>query len=177
MKRYLNTKTLKQTTEYLDSTTVIDTDPRVANWFTKCPDGYKGEWIDGTYTFVLIPLPTQAELDAIELTRVQAQTKSSISKAIATMRIEIEYNAKLLVFDGNEPSQARMSRAIQTLESDETIDWRMFDNSTETITKTELGLALRASGIKMSELWFCVSVEEVETIVSADPLWLEKYND
>jgi len=55
MKRYLNTQTLKQTTEYLDDTTVIDTDPRVANWFTKCPDGYKGEWIDGTYTFVEIP--------------------------------------------------------------------------------------------------------------------------
>ena len=72
--RYLNTTTLKQTTEYLDSTTVIDTDPRVANWFTKTPDGYKGEWIDGTYTFVLIPLPTQDELDVIEVSKLQAET-------------------------------------------------------------------------------------------------------
>ena len=53
--RYLNTTTLKQTTEYLDSTTVIDTDDRVKNWFSKCPEGYKGEWVDGTYTFVEIP--------------------------------------------------------------------------------------------------------------------------
>ena len=53
--RYLNTTTLKQTTEYLDSTTVIDTDSRVSNWFSKCPDGYKGEWIGDTYTFIEIP--------------------------------------------------------------------------------------------------------------------------
>ena len=52
--RYLNTTTLKQTTVYLDNTTVIDTDPRVSNWFSKCPDGYKGEWIGDTYSFVEI---------------------------------------------------------------------------------------------------------------------------
>ena len=71
--RYLNTTTLKQTTEYLDSTTIIDTDPRVANWFTPCPEGYKGEWVGDTYTFTLIPLPTQAELDAAEALRLQTE--------------------------------------------------------------------------------------------------------
>ena len=38
--------------------------------------------------------------------------------------------------------------------------------------KTELGKALRASGTKQSELWFC---ESVETIVSQDDKWLERY--
>jgi len=73
MKRYLNTQTLKQTTEYLDSKTVIDTDPRVSNWFKPCPEGYKGEWVGDTYTFTLIPLPTQAELDVAEALRLQSE--------------------------------------------------------------------------------------------------------
>jgi hypothetical protein len=70
-----------------------------------------------------------------------------------------------------------MDRAIQTLIGEETIPWRMYNNSTEVITQTELGKALRASGIIMSKLWFCASVEEVEAIVGADQIWLEKYND
>jgi len=60
--RYLNTTTLKQeTTSNLNN--IIDSDPRVSNWFTPCPDGYFGEWVGDTYTFTLIPPPTQAELD------------------------------------------------------------------------------------------------------------------
>jgi hypothetical protein len=104
--------------------------------------------------------------------QIQANLKVAILKAIATMRVEVDG----LVFDGNEPSQTRMARAIQTLVGDETIPWKMFDNSIETITQTELGKALRASGIKMSELWFCSTVEEVEAIVSKDSAWLDKYN-
>lgn len=61
--RYLNTKTLRQQTES-NSDNIIDTDPRVSNWFKICPEGYKGEWVGDTYTFVLIPPPTQAEQNA-----------------------------------------------------------------------------------------------------------------
>ena len=64
--RYLNTTTLRQETES-NSGNIIDSDARVSNWFKPCPDGYEGEWIDDTYTFVLIPLPTQDELDTIAL--------------------------------------------------------------------------------------------------------------
>jgi len=53
--RYLNTTTLKQTQVYLDSTTVIDTDPKVSNWFSNVPVGHKGEWVGDTYTFIEIP--------------------------------------------------------------------------------------------------------------------------
>ena len=58
--RYLNTTTLKQETKE-GINNIIDSDARVSNWFMPCPDGHKGEWVDGTYTFVA---PTQAELDA-----------------------------------------------------------------------------------------------------------------
>ena len=102
---------------------------------------------------------------------VAKETKEAILNAVATMRVEVDN----LAYDGNEASQARMTRAIQTLIGDETIPWRMFDNSVEIITQTELGKALRASGILMSQLWFCESVEAVETIVSQDDKWLEKY--
>ena len=72
--RYLNIQTLRQTTKFIDeATTIPSTDARVSNWFTPCPDGFKGEWIDGTYTFVEIPLPTQAELDALEAERIQQE--------------------------------------------------------------------------------------------------------
>ena len=92
--RYLNTTTLKQTTEYLDSTTVIDTDPRVSNWFRSKPVGengeeYKGEWIGDTYTFTMIPLATQEELDAIELASTQAEFRAERDVLLAEADIEI----------------------------------------------------------------------------------------
>ena len=94
MIRYLNTTTLKQTTEYLDSTTVIDTDPRVANWFKSKPVGengedYKGEWIGDTYSFTMIPLTTQAELDDIELATTQAEFRAERDVLLAEADIEI----------------------------------------------------------------------------------------
>ena len=61
----------------IDSTTVIDTDPRVSNWFKPCPEGYKGEWVGDTYTFVLIPLPTQAELDAKASVEAEREAKNT----------------------------------------------------------------------------------------------------
>ena len=60
--KYLNTITLRTQIESNDDN-IISTDDRVKNWYTKCPDGFKGEWIGDTYTFVEIPppLPLTAE--------------------------------------------------------------------------------------------------------------------
>lgn len=109
-------------------------------------------------------IKTAEDLAQEELTAYKAKVKEAILDAIATMRVEVDG----LAYDGNEPSQARMSRAIQTLVGDEPIPWRMYDNSTEIITKTELAKALRVSGVMMTKLWFCNSLEEVEAIVSAE---------
>ena len=52
--RYLNTTTLKQTTK-ANVNTILDSDPRVSNWFSNVPTGHKGEWVGDTYTFIEIP--------------------------------------------------------------------------------------------------------------------------
>lgn len=104
-------------------------------------------------------------------TQIQAEVKSAILQAINTMRVEVDG----IGYDGDEASQDRMNRAIQTLVGDETITWRVYDNTTVTITQTELGKALRASGIMMTRLWFSSSIEEVLEIVSEDAEWLAKY--
>lgn len=108
----------------------------------------------------------------IEEEIAEAEAKAAILKAIDTMRVEVDG----LAYDGNEPSQARMDRAIQTLVGDEPITWRMYDNSTETLTQTHLGKALRAAGVMQTKLWFCTSAEEVETLVGADTEWYAKYS-
>jgi len=130
---------------------------------------------DNTFaTYYKLDGTIDLEKEAIqELELYKVKVKESILKAIDTMRVEVDN----LAYDGNEPSQARMDRAIHTLVGDETISWRMYDNSIETITQTELGKAMRASGVLMSKLWFCASIEEVEAVVGLDPIWLDKYKD
>ena len=121
--RYLNTTTLKQTTEYLDSTTVIDTDPRVSNWFKSKPVGengeeYKGEWIGDTYSFTMIPLATQEELDAIELSATQAEFRTTRNTLLSKLDIEIN-----IAFDTGLPT-LELSAYRQALR-DATILWVM----------------------------------------------------
>jgi len=53
--KYLNTVTLKQSKTYLDTNSIVSTDPRVSNWFANVPQGHKGEWVGDTYTFIEIP--------------------------------------------------------------------------------------------------------------------------
>lgn len=115
-------------------------------------------------------LVDQLANEAVE--KAIAEIKVAILKAIDTMRVEVDG----LAYDGNEPSQARMDRAIQTLVGDEPITWRMYDNSTETLTQTELGKALRAAGVMQTKLWFCSSIEEIEELVGADTEWYAKYS-
>ena len=150
MKRYLNTATLKQTQTYLDATTVIDTDPRVANWFTPCPEGYKGEWVGDTYTFTLIPLPTQAELDAQALATALATWKTS--RQLAVESIEVTYD--LIIYQGDEVSQGRMSRSIVALPDDVmTVQWIAKDNSVQLLNKVQLKAILLDAGAKQSAAW------------------------
>jgi hypothetical protein len=85
--RYLNTKTLRQETKS-NANNIIDSDARVSNWFKPCPDGYFGEWVGETYSFTLIPPPTQAELDvkaeydAQEYARNRASAYDSIGNQL-----------------------------------------------------------------------------------------------
>lgn len=77
--RYLNIKTLKQTTKFIDdNTTVVDSDPRVTNWFRPQPDGFKGEWVDDIYSFIEIPPPSQADLEAQKMSVIENAIQSKL---------------------------------------------------------------------------------------------------
>jgi len=57
------------------------------------------------------------------------------------------------IFDGNEPSQDRMTRAVAAGSPGETTQWRLADNSVATVTYEELKEALRLAGQAQTELW------------------------
>lgn len=126
---------------------------------------YLDEIVDGKYV-----VDDEASASASSI-KYKAGVKSAIEKAIATTRVEVDG----LGYDGDETATTRMQKAITTLVRDEEINWRLYDNSMAVVTQTELGKAMRASGVLMSKLWFCASVEEVEAIVGLDPIWLDKY--
>lgn len=132
-----------------------------------CFNKYLDDMVEGKY------VPDTSAEQALVDTKLAIELKEARTKAVATLRGEVDG----LVYDGNEPSQGRMARAIQTLVDGETIPWTMYDNTTEILTKIELGKALRACGMLQSQLWVTNSIEEIELIVGADAVWFEKYKE
>ena len=95
--RYLNTKTLRTQTESNEDN-IISTDDRVKNWYKSCPDGYRGEWVEGIYTFVEIPPISDevllAQSKAIKLKEIGLDyiaTDSEVVKVTHTAHGEITY--------------------------------------------------------------------------------------
>lgn len=58
-----------------------------------------------------------------------------------------------MVFDGDETSQTRMSRAVVVLQEGETTLWVLADNSPAQVSRGQLKEALRLAGIRQTELW------------------------
>lgn len=118
-------------------------------------------------------------LKAKKETEINAKNlKTLIEKALSCARVvDVDINDNFIGFDADEKSQDRMSRATQTLLTDETMTWRVYDNSEPTVNATILSSALRKAGILMSQLWFCTSEAEVMAIVEADEVWLAKFQE
>jgi hypothetical protein len=57
------------------------------------------------------------------------------------------------VYNADETSQGRMARAYMILGDTGTIDWKMLDNTTVTVTGAELKEALGLAGAAQSALW------------------------
>ena len=116
----------------------------------------------------------------LQIEKVSLALKKAILKAVSTIRVEVDCMVDGVLipfgFDGDEVATGRMAKAIITLIDDEPIPWKLYDNGVIMITKAELSIAIRKAGIILSKLWFCISVEAVEAIVSNDLIWLEKYN-
>lgn len=82
--------------------------------------------------------------------------KAKAERSDAVSRITVEVDG--MIFDGDEKSQDRMSRAITMftssgLPADTTTAWVLADNTVAQVTIDQLTQALLLAGQKQSELW------------------------
>ena len=88
----------------------------------------------------------QTELDT------QAYNDWKASRTTAVSEIEVTYDS--VVYQGDEISQERMSRAITAAADDvETIGWIAKDNSINLLTRVDLKIILKDAGDQQSALW------------------------
>lgn len=96
--------------------------------------------------------PTQEMIDAERM----AQAKSARAAIVSNIIVEVDG----MQFDGDESSQDRMTRAIVALDSGETIQWVLADNSVVQVTREQLRQALRLAGQQQTEVWANPYIEE-----------------
>ena len=74
-------------------------------------------------------------------------------RTLLVANIEVEYNG--VVYQGDETSQDRMSRAINGLPDDTTtISWKAKDNSSKELTRLDLKEILFLTGQEQTRIWF-----------------------
>ena len=72
------------------------------------------------------------------------------NRQIQVNNIEVEYNGK--IYQGDETSQDRMSRAIVGMDDDDTIEWTAKDNSKVVLLRSDLKQILRLAGIEQTKV-------------------------
>lgn len=77
--------------------------------------------------------------------------KRKLSKQNIVENIEVTYND--VVYQGDEKSQDRMSRAIVGSDDDDTIEWTAKDNSKVVLLRSDLKQILRLAGIEQTKVW------------------------
>ena len=78
---------------------------------------------------------------------------SKTNRTTLVENIEVEYNG--VVYQGDEISQDRMSRAINGLPDDvTTISWKAKDNSSQELTRLDLKEILFLAGQEQTRIWF-----------------------
>ena len=85
-------------------------------------------------------------------TTEQLYAKDKESKLLAVSQIKVT-TALGNVFDGDEVSQNRMSRAVTASNAGDTTQWILADNTQATVTHEELKEALLLSGEAMTTIW------------------------
>lgn len=91
------------------------------------------------------PTPEEAEAKRLE------EAKRVRAAKVEAITVEVDG----MVFDGNEPAQSRMARAItaaETAELESTV-WVLADNTVATVTKVQLQQALAKAMLAMGEVW------------------------
>lgn len=65
--------------------------------------------------------------------------------------LEITHND--IIYQGDETSQTRMSRAISVMNDTETTEWVAKDNSIQILNKSDLSDILKEAGIRQTQIW------------------------
>lgn len=91
------------------------------------------------------PTPEEAEAKRLE------EAKRVRAAKVAAITVEVDG----MVFDGNEPAQSRMTRAIAAAETAGMAEtaWVLADNTVATVTKAQLQQALAKAMLAMAEVW------------------------
>ena len=111
-----------------------------------------GAILEDTRSEFLIPLKDQyASITTDYLERVRMQEAKA--KRQAEIDAIIVTTAAGNSFDGDEASQTRMTRAIMSLQSGETMPWVLAENVAADVSKEELQEALRLAGTVQTEIW------------------------
>lgn len=90
------------------------------------------------------------DLTEDELSPIVSEENKNI-RTQAVRNIEVEHQG--IIYEGDETSQNRMSRAISGMEDGDTINWIAKDDSIQILTKTALKAILRKAGIEQTKLW------------------------
>lgn len=86
-----------------------------------------------------------------ELLPIQA-VEWKANRELLVSQIEVEYNG--YIFQGDETSQDRMSRALAVLPDDMNTTWRTSDNQNVSISKDDLKEILFLAGQEQTRIWF-----------------------
>lgn len=84
-----------------------------------------------------------AEIEFRKAKAIRAEEVAAITVTTASSK----------VFDGDEKSQDRMSRAVAAMDDTGTILWVLADNTPATVTRAELREALRLAGEAQTAIW------------------------
>lgn len=91
--------------------------------------------------YTVTPEPTDEQL--------LAKAKRDRERAVSEITVTVDN----MVFDGDETSQDRMSRAIVSLDPLETTLWVLHDNTVAYPTREQLKQALRLAGSAQTDIW------------------------
>ena len=121
-------------------------DAGYASMFIEVPDEAQAGWLWNGTTLSAPPVP--------EKTPEQLREEAKAARATAVENIKVT-TAAGHTFDGDETSQARMSRAVLVLSTGAaaSVPWVLADNTVIQASAAELTEALALAGAEQARLW------------------------
>ena len=87
MKTYVNITTMQRTYNFIDdSTTILDDDIRVENFFIQEPQGFKRVLVGDTFEFIEIPLPTAEDIEDQRVISISTKATKTIEAIYSPLK-------------------------------------------------------------------------------------------